>query len=438
MLLLALVAGCTPGPELEVEVEVCPVPTSLILRWSTDEPGSAWVELPDGAATPPGPSTTLHEVLVTGLVAGSALDLLPVTELEDSTRVEAELVEVDVSPPPQELVTLEVQGAEAVSGLVLTTQYGPDASFVVVHDRQGQVVWWHTLPPSTNTLGAELALAGGGLSFLYFDRLQAEDVGTVVQVDWCGSDEVLTPALLGHHDHVELADGSVAWLGLETREAEVEGETLLVTGDTILETPAGDGAQPDTVFDFFDDYAEPWPASPEFQVEAYQTGGRDWTRSNSLTFREADQTFFLMSRNLDALLAIERDTGEVRWQLGGELGDFEIIGQPFDHGHFSYYEGDRLLVFDNGDHREPQASRVVEYQVDEDQRTATEVWSVESEDYVKILGDATRLDDGHTLISWSTLGKLTEVDEQGEVVWEASAPLGRALGRVVALEGLDP
>ena len=90
------------------------------------------------------------------------------------------------------------------------------------------------------------------------------------------------------------------------------------------------------------------------------------------------------------------------------------------------------MVFDNGDHRDPQFSRVVELRLDEDARTVGVVWEHLEDDssFLRLLGDAKRLSNGNTLISWTDLGRLDEVSPDGELLWRAELPLGTVFGRV--------
>ena len=100
------------------------------------------------------------------------------------------------------------------------------------------------------------------------------------------------------------------------------------------------------------------------------------------------------------------------------------------HGHMSEAWEDRLLLFDNGNHREDQTSRVVEFQVDPDQGTLEEVWSFVHPDgrHISHLGDARRLPGGNTLISWSPEGRVMEVTPDGDIVWEIR--VDQKIGRV--------
>ena len=82
-------------------------------------------------------------------------------------------------------------------------------------------------------------------------------------------------------------------------------------------------------------------------------------------------------------------------------------------------------------------SRIVEYKLDEEAKTATLVWSYERPGHHNInQGGAIRLPSGNTLIAWGngTPHIITEVDPQGEIVFDIAAQddTGRLAGAYVA------
>ena len=139
-------------------------------------------------------------------------------------------------------------------------------------------------------------------------------------------------------------------------------------------------------------------------------------------------------------MILKIDDTEIVWQFGGDLSDFTLKNPDnwFSHGHFSQVLPQGLLVFDNGGHREPTTSRVVEYALDEQTMTAEAVWIYEQPDglNVPIIGDAQRLPNGNTLIAWSTLGELTEVTPSGEIVWQVGVASGHSIVRASYIEDL--
>ena len=142
----------------------------------------------------------------------------------------------------------------------------------------------------------------------------------------------------------------------------------------------------------------------------------------------------LMSfRNISAIARLNPIDWSVDWTLGGPESDFQI-DDPEWGGFLNQHDvndigGNRILLFDNStsNGNQPGYSRVVEYEVDTVEMTATRGWSYSHPDeiYAPAQGSVERLENGNTLIAWGNahagqdVGTLvTEVNNQGEIVWE--------------------
>lgn len=113
-----------------------------------------------------------------------------------------------------------------------------------------------------------------------------------------------------------------------------------------------------------------------FEEYGYSVDGFDYAHGNSIE-EGLDGNLLVSFRHLNALYNIDRKTGEVLWQLGGKSSSFEMIN---DHG-FSGQHDARILsngnvtLFDNATMGPiPRKSRVVEYQLDTINWTATKVY----------------------------------------------------------------
>lgn len=163
----------------------------------------------------------------------------------------------------------------------------------------------------------------------------------------------------------------------------------------------------------------------------------DYAHPNSLElFPDGD--VLVSIRHYDCLYRIDRDSGDIEWRFGGPNcanNDFEISGDPFDgpsHQHdATLLDNGNLLMFDNGNLREDPVSRVVEYAIDEDAKTAELVWSYDDGRYTAIMGSAERLENGNTLIGWGALvdPAITEVTAEGDEVFSLSLPSGQRVYR---------
>jgi hypothetical protein len=175
---------------------------------------------------------------------------------------------------------------------------------------------------------------------------------------------------------------------------------------------------------------------PCFYGEEYFFG-HDWTHANALLFDPDAEHFYLSVRNLNRIYKISLATGSIDWIMG-DGGDF---GQGlFTHQHDpQLLPGNRMLVFDNGLHREGHAlySRVVEIEYDTEARAAAVVWEYrENPDfYTSIGGDADRLANGNTLITDSMNGRVVEVTPAGGLVWEYQLPFPFRIYKAIRVPG---
>jgi len=162
------------------------------------------------------------------------------------------------------------------------------------------------------------------------------------------------------------------------------------------------------------------------------TGHRiDYCHGNAFDI-DHDGNLLLSSRNMDEVTKIDFETGEIIWRFGklAKNNEFTIIGDPmgFSHQHdIRVLPNGNYTVYDNGNlHNFPQVSRAVEYQIEEDNMVATQVWSYRhSPDiYAEATGGTQRLQSGNTMICWGLTEPVvaTEVDHEGNTALEIKLP----------------
>jgi len=152
----------------------------------------------------------------------------------------------------------------------------------------------------------------------------------------------------------------------------------------------------------------------------------DYIHSNAI-YVEEDGSLLLCSRNLDEITKISLESGEIIWRLGGKANEFSFINEAYEISHqhdIRRLPNGNITIFDNGNTRVPQFSRVVEYELDEDNKVATLVWEYRNtpDYYTSAMGSARRLSNGNTLIIWSRLGLITEVKPDGSKALELKLP----------------
>jgi len=144
-----------------------------------------------------------------------------------------------------------------------------------------------------------------------------------------------------------------------------------------------------------------------------------------------DGNLLLSSRNQSEITKINLQTGEVMWRLGGKANQFKFIGgDPFAYQHDvrQLANGD-ITVFDNqGTQQSPAASHAIEYKIDENNMTATVVWSFTHNPPVfgTFMGNNERLPNGNIFLSWGAPSQvkgysyvnMTELDSTGKTIFE--------------------
>ncbi len=418
------------------------VPTVLTLSWTTEAPTVGYVvyglEGGEEQSTPTeaGP-TTEHSVTVFGLKAGQTYDLRAVNVDEQGALSESAPVTVAVEPPPEGLPTLTISDYDPdrvePGGLVLTTVISTSGTWVTFIDRDGDYVWTWPVDQGVAAYGGRLDLEARSVYWLQVDDLGQSDVAGVMNVALDGSSQTFTRTVLGHHDAVRLPDDTVAWLSYEFREVDMDGERVRVASDDILELAEGgtESDMPDNRFALLN-REEAYAHCPHFYLEVFDTGALDFSHANSLMYDADNDRYAVMNRNLDALMIIDRQTGDILTQIGGDHADV-MTANPEDmwsHAHMSHMWDGGFMVFDNGDHREPEESRVSEYAYDEEAGTLELVWTWSDPDnlFNPFFGDAEKLTETW-LTTWTTLGRMQEISAEGDVVWRMETELGYALGR---------
>ena len=140
--------------------------------------------------------------------------------------------------------------------------------------------------------------------------------------------------------------------------------------------------------------------------------GGDWTHNNDVE-QIRDGVIMVSVRNFDKVVAIDRETKELRWTLG-EDDNTSILHEQHNPDYLESEDGDpTVLVADSLN------DRVVEYEREGDSWNRT--WVV-SGGGLSEPRDADRLPNGNTLIADRRAHRIVEVTPDGEIVWEVYAP----------------
>jgi hypothetical protein len=155
----------------------------------------------------------------------------------------------------------------------------------------------------------------------------------------------------------------------------------------------------------------------------------DYFHINSVNL-DSDQNVLISSRHTWTIYKVDRHTGDVIWRLGGKESDFALgPGVRFAWQHDVHPAGpETLRVFDNESNGTPVLphSRVIWIHLDTRTMTATLERSLEHPVGLSAFsqGNAQALDNGDTFVGWGAIGRASEFDAAGRLLFDALLPSG--------------
>lgn len=296
----------------------------------------------------------------------------------------------------------------------------------------GGFVWALEGEAGMTSVDAQFATGGNDIWFNQFNASFSEDNGNLRRVDVRGETvgEWLTP--LAHHMFAQLPDGKLAFQQLDTREwTDGEGEVWSLIGDAVAELDPADGSVT-PIFSVWDHLEPTW--NRHWDMVSLYPDGTDWTHGNALKYDDDTGRYLLSLGHADVLMEFERAGGALV-EMYGEAGVPVAEGDyAFDYQHDpGWTEAGTLLMFATD--QETDASGAVEYELRDGE--LHEIWSHDLDDgdlNPLALGQARRLENGNTLISYGAEGVIREVTPAGEVVWEAVIQQGFGFGQIRLLD----
>lgn len=316
---------------------------------------------------------------------------------------------------------------------------GEAASDFRVQSYQGQPVltWWQ---------GTPLSLAGPGPGADYIANSHYQVIATVNAGNGQqsnGHEFQLTPqgtALLTIYKQTTADLTSVGGpkngqvLEGEVQEVDIKTGKVIFQWDSLDHVPVTDSHQP-------------LPADPTNPATPW-----DYFHINAVHL-DSDGNLLISARHTWAIYKIDRHSGAVIWELGGKqstlkLGpgvqfawqhDPEVVDTtpwtpPFRgqeakrrgrHGSAADFGGDggeTLTIFDNESNGTPvlPASRIITVHIDPYAKSATLVRSIQHPDglIAPSQGDAQTLSNGDVFVGWGQLGRYSEFDQNGNLLYD--------------------
>ncbi len=415
------------------------VPQAALLSLSTDEPTEMTIRIDDGEqswdATSSDGFATEHSLMVLGMRLGRMHHISAVVSDRSGNVSETPPLPLEMPPLPAHLAKPEliVRNPESMEpGVTMFNVFllppggeQPDdtkSALYIVNDR-GETIWYYH--PDLEVVDAR-RLSNGNLLYSTGDASRGVEIdmlGNVVQ-QWhavgTAQDvpEGSTPVEMGsiHHEISEMPSGNLLTLSSEVRvvqdfptsdtDPDAAPGPASVIGDVIVEfSRDGTIVREWKLLDIVDPYrigygsldSGYWVVRYEDLIEDVDAEPiRDWAHANALIYDPSDDSYIVSMPHQDAVIKIDRDTGELIWILGSPenwrepwssrrlqpVGDLEW--QYHEHGPSLTPHG-TLVLFDNGGPRagafqeelpmEQQYSRAVEFGIDEANMEVEQVWS---------------------------------------------------------------
>jgi hypothetical protein len=365
-------------------------------------------------------ATTSHSQPATASDTPDPTQLQPpqVTVLKNGRHLADGLIFIGPKPAP---------GATAPSG-----QTGPE-----IIDNEGRPVWfspiaapdtatdvrvqqYHGQPVLTYAVGRSTGGPGHSEGYDVILNRHYQQIATVEAGNGLAADQhefALTPqgtALITIYHQVPYdlssvggpSDGSV--LDGVVQEIDVATGNVLFEWHSLDHVPLSDSYQP---------------------VPASSSTPYDYFHINSVNL-DNDGNLLISARHTSTVYKVDRKTGSVIWRLGGKESDFQLgPGVQFAWQHNALPEGSNTIrIFDNESNGTPvlPASRVIRVHLDLNAKTATLLSSIQHPDGLSAgsQGNAQLLPGGHTFVGWGQLGRFSEFDSSGNLVWDGALPAG--------------
>lgn len=149
----------------------------------------------------------------------------------------------------------------------------------------------------------------------------------------------------------------------------------------------------------------------------------DYAHLNSVFIDPRDNNLICSFRHMNQILKINRQTGDIIWRLGGTNSDFPLTNdQKFYRQHDVTLADNNqtLLIFDNGSSVHRPNTRIVEFKLDEVNKTVTGFNAVTAPDniFADAMGSVQKRGNTY-FIGWGLVPQVTEMDvNSGEIKFD--------------------
>ena len=226
---------------------------------------------------------------------------------------------------------------------------------------------WYNYDPSKNVINSLVNILSG------YIVIADENLNEISRVSLLPSGKVTVTKNEGLDGHDFILLGDNHYIAMAYYEMNVSNiPTSISGGASVVTTPVIQEVQDGQVIWQWigADYPEFYATSVE--GNNYSKDPEDYMHMNSMIVDSSDNNLICSFRNMDQILKINRTTGDIIWRLGGSNSDFPLTAdQQFLRQHHATLtdNGNTLMVFDNGEINLRPYSRILEFQLDQKNKT---------------------------------------------------------------------
>jgi len=402
------------------------IPTVAIVQFTTtsDSVDSAHIEFGldtnYGMTAPVDLTTTDHRTLLLGMKASNTYHFRVVAESGGQQCESSDYtVTTGVRPNALRVPTVTTNNAAALAGGYLVTESYkstmPD-DYAFILDADGDLVWWYKQTGFSDLTAAKMSYDGNYMWLVHGNVPQGTAYIAKVSMDGLTVEDLSDQFTNLNHDIAILPDETVAFIAYgsngcdDIKERSPNGTVRTVVNSSV---PFNNASS---------------------------------CHCNAIQYSKDDDTLIVSEDDHSGYFKVTRQ-GEVKWVLGGGASNsFDRSGGGastwIGEHNFHILGLDRILFFNNGVSSagggSNTPSRVLELSLDLAAMTTSLVWSYDANPTISnnVMGDVQRLDNGNTIVAYSTQGVIHELDASNNVVQKLTWQLPGAVGYITKRKSL--
>lgn len=311
---------------------------------------------------------------------------------------------LETGPPPNGLSKPTVDTKDAgklYGGYMVTSRWGMgNGGPAMILDSDADLVWWY--PVEDDVIRTRFSYDGKRMWIT--NTSESDGGGWVRRVTLDGMNEEKWDLVHATHDLAVLPNGNVAIIA-----------------------HAADGCW---------DVEEFNPTTEELTplFNPSQAHGSTMCQVNYLAYYQGDDSFFVSDYRQSTVIKFTHK-GDLVWVLNGTKSTISGTNWSGQHGIHALGP-DHLIVFSNSGEPTDHTSIVYELQVDETAKTAETLWRYDGGLNTSFGGDVQRLDNGNTLLTYSSSGVIQELGPSHELLQTITFPINNSLAYMVKRRSL--